>query len=164
MSRTMQWLAVAIGLQVAACNPMANLDGAEAKIERFQAVYSSGGPDELYEMTGEAFREASTREEFADMVELFDARLGPIVESERSGFNLNTNNGITRTVVTMETEFAQGAGMETYTFHGHGEDIELIGWHVNSPRLALTMDDLKKLNEAESAQTDVSAQAVVSVE
>ena len=142
---------------LAACNPMANLDGAETKIERFQNAYSSGNADRLYDMTGEAFREVSTRDEFAEMVKLFDARLGPIVDSERSGFNLNTNNGITRTVVTMETQFAQGSGMETYTFHGHGEDIELVGWNVNSPRLALTMDDLKKLNAAESAQADAPA-------
>lgn len=144
-------ICVAALIIIAACNPLANLDGAETKIERFQNTYNSGDVDGLYDMMGETFREVFTREEFDELFALFDARLGPIVESTRDGFNVNTLNGFTTTVVTMQTRFEQGEGVETYTFHGHGEDVEIVGWHVNSPRLKLTIDDVRAINQIEQS-------------
>lgn len=156
MRKGSNWFSIAIGLLLVACNPVANLEGAENKIERFQGVYSAGSHDELYRMTGRKFREVTSREQFQDLVDLFDARLGRVVETERSGFNVNTMNGITTTVVSMTTQFAQGEGLETYTFHGHGEDIQLVGWNVNSPRLALSMDEIRLLNEAREASAEAA--------
>ena len=146
----MRWFGVfAIGM-LAACNPMANLEEAETRIEEFQAAYSVDDVDDMYEMTGPEFRKVTTREEFDDLYALIDLRLGAVEASERTGFNVNTNNGRTVTVVSMQSEFELGEGIETYTFFGHGEDMELVGWNVNSPNLTLTSEDIRKLSEDEA--------------
>ena len=33
----------------------------------------------------------------------------------------------------MKTQFAKGEGTETFTFYGSGDDMRLVGWHVDSP-------------------------------
>ena len=146
------WLAGLASILVAACNPMANMEASESRIAQFQQSYSEGNHDRLYRMTGSKFREVTSREEFQDLLDLLDARLGPVVESERSGFNINTNNGLTVTVISMQSQFEQGSGSERYTFHGHGDEIELVGWSVDSPRLALTKEDLAKINAADESE------------
>ena len=147
------WAAILL-VALSACNPIANIDGAENKIKEFQKVYNDGKPDALYRMTGDQFKKISSREEFQTIYDVIDARLGQVATSERINFNLNSNNGVTTTVIVMETSFEQGEGTETYTFHGHREDMQLVGWQVNSPRLMFTAEDLAKLNENESEQPE----------
>ena len=130
-------------MALSACNPLENLEVAEQRVESFEQAYSSENVDRLWRMTGKQFREVTTKEEFADFNLVFNTRLGAIESSERSNFNVNTNNGVTRTVVVMDTVFEQGEGVQTYTFEGHGDDMQLLGWKVNSPLLAVTADDLQ---------------------
>lgn len=136
------FLIALMSVALAACNPMENLSQTEDKIAQFERLYSSGKVDALYGMTGTAWREVSTREEFDDLHRVVSTRLGKITASERSNFNINTSNGLTTTVIVMDTTFEHGTGTQTFTFHGNGEAMELVGWNVNSPRLAITVDDL----------------------
>ena len=73
-----RYLVVLIALVLSACNPVENLNQAEEKIEQFQKVYSGGDVDAMYQLTGNTFREVTSAEEFADMYEVFDARLGKV--------------------------------------------------------------------------------------
>ena len=130
---------------------MANLDEAEKQITRFENAYSAGNVDKLWGMTGDPWKEVSSRDEFDDLNTVLTARLGKIEESNRQNFNVNTTNGLTVTVVVMDTSFEQGDGLQTYTFHGDGEDMELVGWVVNSPRIQLTADDVMREERPEEA-------------
>lgn len=127
-----------------ACNPVANLDSGEAKIEQWQAAYDGGNPARLYALAGDEFKEVSNEEEFADFLEVLYARLGRTVTTERINFNVNATPAGTVTVIVMQTEFEQGMGTETFTFRGGGEEFELVGWQVNSDRLMITAEDLAK--------------------
>lgn len=152
----MTFKALLVGLAallIAACNPIENINQTEDRIAEFERLYSNGDVDALYSMTGKAWRELSTREEFDDLHRVVSTRLGKVTASERSNFNINTTNGLTTTVIVMETEFEQGTGTQTFTFHGNGDEMELVGWNVNSPRLAITVDDLQD-GEAEPAEAE----------
>lgn len=138
-------LALAGALVLAACNPGAQLGDAEQQIKQFQALYNDGDPEAIYAFGGKAWKGATSHEQLEGMLALFDARLGTIESTERTGFNTAFNNGTTVTTIVMTTRFEQGEGSETYVFQGSGEDMELVGWTVNSPRLMLSPDDVAKL-------------------
>ncbi|MBV7260165.1 hypothetical protein [Erythrobacter crassostreae] len=140
-------LAVFGAFALAACNPMENLEQSEARIAQYEKAYSSGNSDALWRLSGEKLREVTPREDFDNLVTVFSSRLGKIESSERSSFNVNSNNGVTQTVIVMNTEFEQGQGTQTYTFFGNGEDMQLVGWNVDSARLAVTVDDLKAVED-----------------
>lgn len=150
-------LSFAVLLGVAGCNPMANLEEADEQVSQFEDIYSAGDVDRAWSMLGDAWKEVSTKQEFDDLHQVLSVRLGKINGSERVNFNVNSTNGVTTTVVVMDTNFEKGDGTQTYTFHGHGEDLELVGWTVNSPRLQLTADDVADEADDEVSPIEVDA-------
>lgn len=141
-------LLLALGL--AACNPMENLEEATDQIDRFQTHFSFGEIDEMYKMVGREFRDTTSRDDFDEMVALISNRLGTVESTQRQSFNVNTTPMGTATVIVMQTDFEQGQGVETYTFRGNGQDMALIGWHVNSDRLLITAQELERLKQPAS--------------
>lgn len=127
--------AALFALFLAACNPMEQLDGAEEFITQYHSVYNDGDSRTLYGLTSEEFRGATSIEQMDGMVAFVTERMGPVVSTEREGFNLNTDNGLTETTITMKTQFEKGEGTETFVFHGSGDDFRLVSWNVNSPNL-----------------------------
>lgn len=125
-------IAALAALLLAACNPMAQLNEAEAQVENFHDTYNEGDARALYGLTGEGFREITSAEQMDGLVALVNARMGKVVSTEREGININTDNGITMTTVTMKTQFEKGEALETFIFTGSGEEMGLVGWNVDS--------------------------------
>ncbi len=140
--RTLAFVFAPLAVFLGACNPVANFEEGGKSVERWQELYNAGDRDRLWGMTGKEFREVTSREQLNDLYTVVSARMGKVQSSERSGFNVNSTPAGTRTVIGMNTQFEQGEGTETFTFIGQGEDMKVIGWTVNSPRLTLTPDDV----------------------
>lgn len=151
------FLALAGALALAACNPGAQVADAEGLIEQFQADYNRGDTGALYESVGETWRKASPRPQLEAQVALVKARLGQIRSSERVGFNTGFNNGATTTQIVMKSAFDKGEASEVFVFHGEGQDMELVGWTVNSPLLALSPEDIDKLTNDAPGGTPAAA-------
>jgi hypothetical protein len=145
-------------LLLGACNPVANVKGGESQVEKFHVAYSRGDRDALYAMTGPQFRATTSRAQFDDLIDVVSVRLGAVTGSERTGFNVNANTGGTFTSITMTTHFAKGDGVESFVFTGSGDEMTLEGWHVESPRLMLTADDVAD-ERAEARPPPVVVQA-----
>ncbi len=127
-----------IALLLAACNPMAQLDGAEQEIAQFHETYNAGDSRRLYGQTAEEFREVTTPEQMDELITLVTEKMGAVQSTERSGFNVNAGTDETTTTVTMSTTFAKGEGTETFTFYGSGDEMRIVGWNVDSPNFAET--------------------------
>lgn len=133
---------VAATLALAACNPVANLNAADSQIAKIHAAYSRGNAGAIYAMTGPQFRATFSRAQMDQLIDVLNVRLGAIRSSERTSFNVNTNPAGTFTTIIMSTKFAKGDGQENFVFSGDGDEMKLEGWHVTSPRLMLTADDI----------------------
>ena len=142
------FLRLAGALVLAACKPGAQLEDAQALIKQFQANYKSGDVDVLYDSVGKVWRKESSPAQLEAQLALIGARLGKVESSEQVGFNAGINNGLTTTQVVMKTTFEKGIAEEVYLFHGSGEDMEVVGWTVNSPLLQLSPEDVTKLTES----------------
>ncbi len=127
------FIGVLFAMFVAACNPMAQLDTAEDEIAQFHTIYNSGDSRALYGLTAQEFRDNTSPAQMTELVSLVTERMGKAGGSERTGFNVNSNDGDTYTVVTMTTSFEKGDAVETFTFTGTGDDMALVGWNVDSP-------------------------------
>lgn len=144
-------MALSGALLVAACNPGAQLEDAQARIEQLHAIYNDNDSKALYRFGGDAFREAVSPEQADDLMALFHARLGTIKSTQQTSFNAGFNNGTATTTVVMETRFEQGTGTETFVFKGSGETMELLAWNVNSQRLEISPAELKSALETGEA-------------
>ncbi|WP_252258040.1 hypothetical protein [Erythrobacter aurantius] len=139
--------AVVAAALLSACNPMAQLEQSETKIEKWHATYNEGDARTLYGLTSQEFRDVTSIDEMNQLVALVTDKMGKVSSSERAGFNINTNNGVTSTVVTMKTVFEKGEGTETFTFRGNGDDTRLVGWNVDSPNFVAVPTDAITLPE-----------------
>jgi hypothetical protein len=64
-------------------------------------------------------------------------KLGKVVKSERTGWNVNYGTAGTVVTVTMNTQFEHGSGIETLTFHPRGDRLDLAGYAINSNDMML---------------------------
>ena len=142
--------AASTALVLSACNPMEQVEVADAKVARFQATYNEGDARGLYGQTSEEFREVTTPQQMDELVEYVTDKMGAIESSERSGININSSNGVNQTTITMTTQFAKGEGTETYTFIGSGQEMRVAGWNVDAENFAEA--DAKKAEVSEPAE------------
>ena len=129
---------LAIGLAallLAACNPMEVMDETSGAIEEFHEHWNAGDVDAIWNSTDPEMRDGLTQDEFRATFVRFTETLGNVESSEREGFNLNTNNGVTTTVITMNTQFANGEGVEEFTFRDQGDAQRLLSYFVESEAL-----------------------------
>lgn len=75
---------------LSACNPMAQLEQSEAKIEKWHATYNEGDARTLYGLTSQEFRDVTSIDEMNQLVDLVTDKMGKVSSSERTGFNINT--------------------------------------------------------------------------
>lgn len=120
---------------LAACNPIAVLDGAEEEVATFHANWNAQDHEEMWRRTHPDFREGPTHDQFVAMLQDLHEKLGDVVGSERSGFNINANNGTTIATVTMTTQFDEGEGTETFVLRERGNGWGVVHYTVESPLL-----------------------------
>lgn len=128
-------LAGLAALILTACNPMEVMDETEGAIAQFHDDWNAGNADAIWATTHREFREGPSQEEFRAAMAGFAQVLGDVESSERQGFDINTSNGVTTTVITMNTQFANGEGIEQFTYRDQGETQRLVYYYVESDLL-----------------------------
>ncbi len=127
-----KFLVVLVSFVLVACNPMQVMEQADSEIAVFQDRWNDGDVDAIWKMVHPDFRKDMPRDEFNEVFEGFKGALGAVESSKREGFNINTNNGVTTTVITMRTQFANGEGMERFTLLDRGDTQKIVGYFVDS--------------------------------
>lgn len=132
---------------LAGCNPVANLNAGEDQIAQFHERFNAGEYDLIYREAAPELHEVNDADEFNDILELVELRLGKVESTERADFSVNSTSAGTTTTIIMTTQFAQGEGSETFNFLGHGDDVKLMGYFVNSDRLFFSPDEVRAMTE-----------------
>jgi hypothetical protein len=104
----------------------------EKAIAHFHELYNKGNLDQIWQEAGSEFRNASPR---ADYDELFGAeqrKLGNVVSTTNSGWNVQTFNLVTNVSLIQDTIFEHGKGTESFTFKMDGTNALLVGYHIQS--------------------------------
>jgi hypothetical protein len=96
--------------------------------ETYPAIWS--GADDL-------LRQNADQAQFTQLLTAVHRKLGKVVKSERTGWNVNYGTSGTIVVVAMDTQFEHGRGAETFTFHAVGDQLELAGYNINSADMML---------------------------
>ncbi len=127
------FLAAFAALFLAACNPVAATEGAEAQIAQFQKRFKSGDLDAIWRTTHPEFRKLVKREQLSVMLSDFREILGELESTDRQSINVNSTNGTTTVEIVMRSQFANGEALETFGYREQGERWMLINYVVQSP-------------------------------
>ncbi|MCB2066304.1 MAG: DUF3887 domain-containing protein [Erythrobacter sp.] len=124
--------AASLALVLAACNPMAQMSDADSEIAEFHENFNASNWDAIWNGASDDFRASLTRQEFDAFMDRMRASVGEYQDGSQAGFNVNTNNGVTTTEITLDTTYENGTADEVFTFVGSGEQMQLLNWNIDS--------------------------------
>jgi hypothetical protein len=129
-------LAAPLLVLAAACNPMKNVASAETAVSRFHEHYNRSELDAIYGGADDAFKRGSDKAEVLRFLGAVRRKLGAEVSAKRTSFNVNADLTKGQSVVlTYDTKFEHGTGVETFTLHVSEGVAQLEGYNINSTAL-----------------------------
>lgn len=117
---------------LAACNPVEVLDETDTLVDRYHAHWNGGRIDPIWIEADEEFRSNVSKAQYSALMADFQQIFGDIKNSERQSFNVNSDNGVTTVKVAMNTQFANGTGVEKFEFIERDGKMGLKAYHVES--------------------------------
>lgn len=147
-------IALGVSLALAACNPIAQMNDADALVDEFHEGWNAEAWDSIYNSSSDELRASVTREQIVDEFGRMRFMYGAVEQSSQTGINVNTSNGVTITTITRSTTFAEGSGTETFEFVGSGDEMALIGWEVQADNAGALLGSAAR-RSAEAAESEV---------
>ena len=127
------FLPIVISLAVLGCtDTIKGKSVAEPKIAVFHDRFNAGQYEEIYSEAAEEFQKAAPKEKVLALFSAMDRKLGKVKASSTKTWKVNTFNLVTTVILVTDTQFEQGAGVETFTFRVSGDKATLLGYNINS--------------------------------
>ena len=125
---------------LAACNPAnatAELAASEKAVAAFHASANAGKFDDIYFGSADEMQSSADIVEFEEFLGVVQRKLGKAGKSTQQGWRVNYGNGATLTVLNMQTKYAKGDAIETFTFKSSPKGPMLVGYNIQSQALIM---------------------------
>ncbi|MDN3645138.1 DUF4019 domain-containing protein [Pontixanthobacter aestiaquae] len=126
-------------LILAACGVQENIEEGQTEVRNFQFHYDAREFEDIWARSSSKMKKAIKKEDFLDLLANIRRILGKNVESTQSGWKLEKVPQGNFLVITMQTQFERGTGVEIFTLERVGDIIKVAGYHVDSPDMMRTL-------------------------
>ena len=107
-------------------------ESSENAIAHFQELYNQGNIEQIWKDADPEFRNAAPRANFDDLLGAEQRKLGKVVSTSNTGWNVRSFNLVTNVFMTQDTIFEHGKGTESFTFKMDGKNAVLLGYNIQS--------------------------------
>lgn len=114
------------------CNPLKSTAEAEKAAVLFHTLYDDEDYDKIFDTAHADFKSAQPKVDTINFLKSVREQLGTIKTTNRTGWKANSFNLKTNVVLTYETEYQNGRGVETFTYRIANGGATLLGWHITS--------------------------------
>ena len=123
---------IAISVFAMGCGARKDLANSDLAVAKFHAQLDAGNFDQIYAESGQGMKNATTKEKLVGLLDAVHRKLGYVKSSNRKGFYINWGT-IGKTVrVNYSTQFDSDTAAEEFVFLVSGDDLQLVGYHINS--------------------------------
>lgn len=129
------FLVILLAFTIVGCGLSKSMEASSKAAEQFHLQLNDSKFAEIYADTSAGFQSVSKEADFVALLSAIRRKMGPFKTSNQTGWNINTNNGVTTVVVTFKSEYEQGSAVETFTFLSANDTLKLHGYNINSPTL-----------------------------
>ena len=137
--KTPQLIVILIGaLILTCCNPVKSTAEADKAAVELHALFDAEDYGKIFDTAHADFKASQPKAETINFLRSIREKLGTIKSTNRTGWQANSVNMKTNVVLTFETEFENGKGVETFTYRIENGKATLLGWYVNSKALVVT--------------------------
>lgn len=108
---------------------------ANAAVQHFHDQLNAAQFEQIYLESDTRFQKAANKEDILKLFEAIHRKLGNTKSQSLSFWNMNaTTNGFFISV-TYDTSFERGSGQENFTWVKNGNQLSLVGYHIQSNAL-----------------------------
>jgi len=105
---------------LSSCSSGKDVTLAEAQIPRFRQLMAAQKFEVIYGEAGEDLKQATTQQDLVALLAAVDRKLGAVKNTEKNGWNVNFHTSGTFVTLVFKTQFAHGAGDETFVYRISG--------------------------------------------
>ena len=120
------------------CNPVKSTAEADKAAAEFHALFDAEDFEQIFDTAHADFKASQPKKDTINFLRSVREKLGSVKSTNRTGWQANSMNMKTNVVLTFETEFENGQGVETFTYRVADGSAVLLGWYVNSNALIVT--------------------------
>jgi hypothetical protein len=124
-----------LSLFAVACGAQKDLASADAGVARFHQLLDSQDYVTLYVQADQKFRDATKLDDFVALMTAVHKKLGRVGNAARKGFFVNYNTSGSQIRVNYTTKFGDGDAEEQFVWSKKGDNLALLGYHINSNAL-----------------------------
>ena len=128
-------LAIATVTILSACGHTKDKEVGTKAVDTFHQQFNDSKFTEIYSAATPAFKTSAKEPDFMKFIQAVRRKLGTYKSGTQSNWSVNTFNGTTSVVLSYNSDFEQGSGVETFTFILSGETATLQGYDINSQKL-----------------------------
>jgi hypothetical protein len=122
-------------LFVVSCGAQKDLAAADTAVARFHQLLDSEDYFTVYAQADQRFRDATKQDDFVALMTAVHKKLGRVASSVRKSFFVNYNTSGSQIRVNFATKFGEGDAEEQFVWSKNGDNLALLGYHVNSNAL-----------------------------
>ncbi len=122
-------------LFVVACGAQKDLAAADTAVARFHQQLDSQDYVTLYVQADQKFRDTTKQDDFVALMTAVHKKLGRVGNVARKGFFVNYNTSGSQIRVNYSTKFGEGDAEEQFVWSKNGDNLALLGYHINSNAL-----------------------------
>ena len=142
-------------LILTSCNPVKSTAEADNAVVEFHALFDAEDYDKIFDTAHPDFKASQSQADTINFLRSVREKLGTIKSTNRIGWRVNSVNMKTNVVLTFETTFQNGKGVETFTYRISEGSASLLGWYVNSNALVVSQSE----EQADAGQPEVRSES-----
>ena len=122
-------------LLVVACGAQKDLAASDTAVTHFLQLLDSQDYTAIYTHADQKFRDATKQDDFVALMTAVHRKLGQVGSAARTGFFVSYNTSGSQIRVSYTTKFSEGDAEEQFVWSKRGDNLVLLGYHINSNAL-----------------------------
>jgi hypothetical protein len=117
------------------CSLAKSKEISEVAVKRFHDQFNTAKFTDIYRETDDQFKQAVSEQEFSDLLQAVQRKLGTVKDVKGSSWGVNTTTAGAMATLSYDVEFTEGRAAEQFVFHITGNQAKLVRYNINSPLL-----------------------------
>ena len=131
-------LPIAAAAMLGGCGIQESYKVSGAEAEHFHAAMSAGNSDQIWDSAAPGFRSSHDKAQFAALLDAIGRKLGKVKEAKQTGWNANSNNGVSTVTIKFDTTFERGSGQETIAMLWVSDkSLKLLDYKIDSQEMLI---------------------------
>jgi hypothetical protein len=122
----------ACGLFAAGCEAAKGKPFAEKAVGEFHTQLNAQQFAQIYAATAPEFKKSTEEAAAVEYFTLVHTKMGEFKSANQTGFNANSDNGVSSVTLDYDTEYANGKATETFVYKVEGEKVSLVNFKLTS--------------------------------